>query len=94
VRISSFIWLESVVEKIEQKHGVSSEEAESVFTFAPTFRFVEKGHRTGENLYVALGPSSAGRYLAAFFVYKSAGRALMISVRDMDASERKLYGQR
>jgi uncharacterized DUF497 family protein len=47
------------------------------------FRFVEKGDRRGENVYSALGQTSAGRYLIVFFVRKRAGQALPISARDM-----------
>jgi hypothetical protein len=31
------------------------------------FRFVEKGHRRGENVYSAMGQTSGGRYLIVFF---------------------------
>ncbi len=57
----------------------------------PKFRFVEKGHHKGENVYAALGQTYEGRYLIIFFVYKRNGRALIISARDMTKSERKLY---
>ena len=55
------------------------------------FRFVEKGHREGEDVYAALGQTEAGRYLVAFFVRKLDGRALPVSARDMNSRERKLY---
>ena len=54
-------------------------------------RFVEKGHRRGENVYSALGQTSAGRYLIVFFVRKKTGQASPISARDMTPSERKRY---
>ena len=57
----------------------------------PKFRFVEKGHRKGENVYAALGQTYEGRYLIVFFVYKRNGRALIISARDMTKSERKRF---
>jgi len=34
------------------------------------FRFAEKGHRKGEDVYAAMGQTYAGRYLTIFFVYK------------------------
>jgi hypothetical protein len=43
-------------------------------------RFVEKGHRRGENVYAASGQTEAGRYLTVFFVHKQGGRALILSV--------------
>jgi len=32
----------------------------------PYFRFVEKGHRSGENVYAARGQTKNGRYLIVF----------------------------
>jgi hypothetical protein len=40
------------------------------------FRFIEKGHRRGENVYAALGQASSGRYLVVFFVRKKTRQAL------------------
>jgi uncharacterized DUF497 family protein len=37
---------------------------------------------------------SAGRYLVVFFVYKLTCEALIISARDMDAKERRLYAKK
>ena len=74
-----------------RKHNVAPEEIEEVFASSPRYRFVEKGHVPGENMYTAMGQSEAGRYLIAFFIYKEDGRALMISARDMDHAEKKLY---
>jgi uncharacterized DUF497 family protein len=48
----------------------------------PRFRYVERGHRRGENVYAALGRTRAGRRLIVFFVYKPRTReALVISAR-------------
>ena len=91
MRITGFIWLEEVLEKLAKKHQVHEHEVVEVFESRPKFRFVEKGHREGENVYAALGRSDAGRYLVVFFVHKNDGRALPVSARDMTSSERKLY---
>ena len=58
------------------------------------FRFIEKGERKGEDVYLALGQSDAGRYLAVLFIYKKTREALILSARDMAAKERKCYGKR
>lgn len=58
------------------------------------FRFVEKGDRKGENVYMALGRSEAGRYLAVLFIYKTTKEALILSARDMAKKERKMYGRK
>ena len=55
------------------------------------FRFVEKGYRRGENVYAAMGQTNSGRYLIVFFVRKTTREALIVSARDMTASERKRY---
>ena len=53
--------------------------------------FVEKGDIPGEDVYSALGQTEAGRFLIVFFVYKKTKEALVISARDMDSKERRLY---
>ncbi len=94
MRISGFIWLEDIVHKLNWKHSVTTEEVRSLFEGGPKFRFVEKGHRKGENVYAALGQTDAGRYLICFFVHKADGRALILSGRDMTDTERKRYGRK
>ena len=94
MRIEGFIWLEDIVEKLVQKHGVQQQEVREVFANLPQFRFVEKGHRPDENVYAALGQTDAGRYLIVFFVCKKDRRALILSARDMTHAERRKYEQR
>ena len=94
MKIEGFIWLEDIVEKLVQKHGVQQQEVREVFANLPQFRFVEKGHRPDENVYAALGQTDAGRYLIIFFVYKKDRRALILSARDMTHAERRKYEQR
>ena len=65
--------------------------SEEILRNSSHFRFVEKGHWRGENVYSALGQTSAGRYMIVFFVRKKTGQALPISARDMTPSERKRY---
>jgi len=50
---------------------------------------VEKGKREGEDVYLALGQTDAGRYLAVLFIYKKSGEALVLSARDMARGERR-----
>ena len=94
MKIIECVWKEQFVEKIEQKHGVSTDEVEEVFYNLPRFNFIAKGNVAGENVYWALGQTEAGRYLTIFFIYKRGGKAMPISARDMNARERKRYGKK
>lgn len=94
MKITGFIWLEDIVEKLWDKHNVAQEEVLEVFNSTPHFRFVEKGYREGEDVYTALGRTEAGRYLIVFFVYKQDRRALIVSARDMTQAERRRYERR
>lgn len=94
MKITGFIWLEDIVQKLLRKHDVSQDEVGEVFMNKPRFRFVEKGHRAGENVYSALGRTEGGRYLICFFVNKRGGRALVLSARDMSDAERRRYAKK
>ncbi len=93
MNIDDFIWLPTIVDKLESKHGVLPGEAEEVFFNRPRFRFVETGIRAEEDVYSASGRTTGGRYLIVFFIRKENNTALIISARDMDRKERKHYGR-
>ncbi len=94
MKIKGFIWIDEIIEKILQKHHVQQIEVREIFASRPYFHYVEKGHRSGENVYVAMGQTQSGRYLIIFFVYKKDKHALILSARDMTRAERKRYEQR
>lgn len=94
MKITHIIWLEEVVEKIARKHHLSQDEVKEVLTSSTHFRFVEKGHRPGEDVYLAFGQTDAGRFVTVFFVYQKNNRALVISAREMTNLERKKHGQK
>ncbi len=94
MHIAGIIWLRAIVDKLISKHSVLREEVKELFDNKPKFRLVEKGQRTGENLYSATGKTNDGRYLIVFFIYKKDQRALIISARDMTSSERKKHGKK
>jgi hypothetical protein len=71
---------------------VGAEEVEEVFVNRPRIRYMERGDVRGEDMYRALGQTDAGRYLAVFFIHKSAGSAIILSARDMSSKERRIYG--
>lgn len=89
--INDIIWKQQFVDKLAFKHFVSIEEVEEVFSSHPIIRKVAKGHVNDENVYAAYAHIHKGRYLIVFFINKKGNRALPISARDMDNSERKYY---
>jgi uncharacterized DUF497 family protein len=66
---------------------------EDVVQGKPVVRRLERGRVAGEDLYAALGRTTTGRFLTVFFIRKKGDRALVISARDMDRKERRLYGR-
>ena len=89
--IDGFIWLPDILEKLAVKHRVTQDEVEEVFFDRPRYRFVESGHRPGEDVYSAAGQTDAGRYLMVFFILKPVNIALILSARAMDAREWRRY---
>ncbi len=94
MKIEGVIWLRDIADKLEFKHNVTTEEVEETLNNKPKFRFVEKGERKGEDLYMALGRTDSGRHLSILFVYKRTKEALILSARDMADKERKQYGKK
>ncbi len=94
MRITEVIWLRQFVDKLEFKHGVLPFEVEEILDGRKKVRKIGSGDVEGEDLYLALGQTSEGRYLSVFFVLKQGNRAMPISARDMNSKERKLYGRK
>lgn len=92
--IEGIIWLRDIVDKLALKHRVEAREVEEVLENRPKIRFVEKGKRKGQDVYLALGQTDTGRYLAVLFIYKRTKEALILSARDMADNERKQYGKK
>ena len=84
MRRFEFDWDDGNVEHIA-RHHVSPEEAEEVFRS----RFHLLHTRLGR--YVALGQTEEGRYLFCAFERKGPGRVRVVTARDMEPWERKLY---
>ena len=94
MRIEEIVWLRDVVDKLSYKHGVETFEVEEALKQSLKFRFMEKGERDGENVYMALGQTDAGRYLVILFIHKPANLALVLSARNMTSEERRKYGRK
>jgi hypothetical protein len=94
MKIEGIIWFREIVDKIASKHHVETHEVEEVFKNRPRFRFIEKGEREEEDIYLALGQTKAGRYLSVLFIHKKTKDALILSARDMAKRERRQYGKK
>lgn len=62
LKIENLIWLHHIIDKLTFKHDVDISEVEEVFDSRPKFRFLQKGNRKEEDVYMALGRTEAGRY--------------------------------
>ena len=63
MKISGIIWLQEIIEKLIVKHQVSQVEVREILNSSSHFRFIEKGHFPGENVYASMGQTGSGRYL-------------------------------
>ncbi len=92
-KISGFDWDAGNARKNE-KHGVSTAEAEQVFFNAPLLAAPDSRHSEKEARLHALGKTDDGRLLHVTFTLRDAGRKIrVISARDMHRKERVVYEQ-
>ncbi len=78
---------------MRRRHNIEPDEVDEVLIGHPHFRFVEETFHPGEAVYVALGQTEAGRYLAVFFTLTLDERARILWARDMRRAERMRYEQ-
>lgn len=77
------------------KHGVTFDEAESVFFDDNALLIDDPDHSDEENRFVLLGFSFRLRVLLVCHCYRRRGDVIrIISARKADPAERQLYGQR
>lgn len=80
-----------VLAKLHWKHRVSEDDVRDILSSRCRLYMIERGLVQGENVYLALGQTAAGRYLSVFFICKRNQSALIISARDMADKERRQY---
>lgn len=73
-----------------RKHGVSFDEAGTVFLDQLALSGPDPDHSMGEPRYITFGISSLGRLLVVFHTYRP-GVIRIISARRVTRAERKLY---
>jgi uncharacterized protein len=91
--IVGFQWDAGNARKSVDKHGVSQAEAEQVFFNAPLLLLADQRHSVAEPRIHALGRTDENRLLLIALTLRENGTLIrVISARDMNRKERKLYG--
>ncbi len=92
-RITGFNWDTGNARKNE-KHGVSTAEAEQVFFNVPLLLLEDAAHSQDEPRIHALGKTDDGRALHITFTLRQSDQLIrVISARDMHRKERTIYEQ-
>jgi len=77
----------------QRKHGVSFEEARSVFFDENAIQFYDEHHSEQEDRFIMLGLSIRSRILVVCHCERESGNVIrIISARKATRSERKYYG--
>jgi len=91
--VSGFEWDKGNARKNE-KHGVSTAEAEQLFFNAPLLLLEDVAHSRQEPRFHALGKTDDGRALHITFTLRQSNQLIrVISARDMHRKERAIYEQ-
>ena len=95
VRDLRFEWDERKNVQNQRTHGVSFEEAESVFLDDQALLLDDPDHSSREDRFVLVGLSAAVRMLVVCHCYRAPGNVIrLISARKATATERKGYFER
>jgi len=86
-----FVWDETKSEMNVQKHGISFEEAVTVFD-DPLFK-LQDASRNDEGRDAAIGFSSTGRLLTVVHIEADGDHIRLVSARRASVSEEALYDQ-
>ncbi len=89
-----FEWDEAKAKANVKKHGVSFEEAKSVFLDDKAKMIPDPDHSIEEERFVLLGYSSSLKLLVVCHCYRAKGRAIrIISARKATRKEEQIYGR-
>lgn len=86
----TFEWDDSKEARNFDKHGVSFDEASSVFMDPFFLVFQDPDHSEGEHRFLIFGSSSQGRCLVVSYTERG-DSVRIISAREMTRTERKSY---
>ena len=91
----SFEWNEDKNTKNKRKHGISFEEAQTVFVDENALLLHDPDHSHEEDRFILLGLSSGLRILVVCHCYRKNDEAIrIISARKASRSEQKQYRKR
>ena len=86
-----FVWDRRKAERNNRKHGVSFEEASTVFGDPLAGTISDPDHSLGEERFATVGFSTARRLLVVVHTEEADDRIRIISARETTARERKHY---
>lgn len=89
-KCTGFEWDKYNSEKIEAKHDVTPVECEQVFLNLPVIAGNDEKHSGTENRFYVLGQTNSGRLIFLVFTLRR-DKLRVISARDMNKKERKVY---
>jgi uncharacterized DUF497 family protein len=93
VRMIKFEWNLAKATANIKKHGVSFEEAQSVFYDEFAIQFLDEEHSTSEERFLLLGMSAGARLLLVCHCEREAGDTIrIISARKATKTESTFYG--
>jgi uncharacterized DUF497 family protein len=94
MELLSFEWDENKNRHNQRKHGVSFEEAQSVFQDENARGFYDPDHSESEDRFMLLGMSFRARMLMICHCTRQGGAAIrIISARRATRGEQKVYGR-
>jgi uncharacterized DUF497 family protein len=88
--VTGFQWDEGNLLKNWEKHRVSAVESEQVFFNKPVLAVPDEQHSDSEARFYILGQTDTGRKLFIVFITRD-NLIRVISARDMNRKERKIY---
>ena len=92
VRMITFEWHEAKDRANQKKHGVSFEEAKSVFFDEYAVQFYDEEHSSEEERFIMLGMSNESRVLIVCHCERERGETIrIISARKATMKERGFY---
>ena len=88
----TFEWDEAKADANLRKHGITFEEAKSVFYDEYAFQFYDKESSKTEDRFLMLGMSNQAKMLIVCHCERNAGHKIrIISARKATSNERKFY---